>query len=1100
MNHAGGPGSPVATGTGQVMKSTPWGEPAVRAWEEPLTIPTYCVGEPDDAPIFYSGSAYQGAERAVYPYPLLDDLTDIREDRTYRAVYLENQFIKVCVLPEIGGRIFSAVDKTNGYDFFYHQHVIKPALIGMLGAWISGGVEWNVPHHHRATTFMPVDYTVEDHPDGGKTIWIGEIELRHRMRWGIGLTLYPDCSYIEAAISLFNATPFAHSFLFLANSAVHAGEDYQVIFPPRTQLAVSHGKTEFSRWPVSHSVFDGVDYSRGVDVSWWKNHPAPISWFCWESDEDFFGGYDHGRQAGVVHVADHRVVRGKKFWEWGTGPEADLWYRILTETDGPYIEMLAGAYSDNLPDYSWIQPYERKVWKQCWYPLRQIGGIKNANLRAAVNLDVNLDGVASLAFNTTAEHSGARAALEAGGQVLVRETIDIGPGNPYSKEIPLPAGIDPQSLKAVLLDSEGSELIGYTPVRLAESPVPEPIQAPLAPRDIETTEELYLTGLRLEQFHNPMVAPDAYFEEALRRDPGDTRVNTEVGIRLCKRGLFREAEEHLSTALRRLTHNYTSPRNGEAFYYRGVSLEGQGRDDSAFDAYAQAALSASWRAASCYALARLATRKRQLATALEFVEASLHAGGLNLAARDLRAALLRLHGDPRKAARAAREVLSMDPLDFRAANELYLAQLASEEPAEAEQTLRALALRMRGETQSYLETALDYGAAGLWDDAVNLLLRLVYQIGDSTRVHPMVWYYLAHYSARLGKHDEVSYYRRLASQAPADFCFPFRLESIGVLRRAAEANPEDARAPYYLGNLLYDLQPQEAVRAWERARQLDDSFAMVHRNLGLAYFRVEHDLDKALAALEAASALQPDNPRFLYELDLVSEAANLPAAKRLQRLEDNQALVLRRDDLVARQVRLQVLQGRHDDALAILTSRHFHAAEGGGEIRDVWVELHLRRGERFLKQGQPGQALRDFQAARTAPPNLEIAEPYRDPRRAEIEYYTGLAREALEDSAGARQAFERAAAASAPEMPEALYYQALALRKLGRREQADSLCEELIRTGKELEANEGADYFAKFGDKLSGAQRQARAHRLQSLGLQGKGQFEIAGGDIDFPA
>ncbi len=121
----------------------------------------------------------------------------------------------------------------------------------MLGAWISGGVEWNIPHHHRATSFLPVDWAVSENPDGGKTIWVGETELRHRMRWLVGLTLRPGCSALEVSYRIFNGTPFAHSILCWANAAVHANTDYQIIFPPGTRLATFHGKNEFSRWPVS---------------------------------------------------------------------------------------------------------------------------------------------------------------------------------------------------------------------------------------------------------------------------------------------------------------------------------------------------------------------------------------------------------------------------------------------------------------------------------------------------------------------------------------------------------------------------------------------------------------------------------------------------------------------------------------------------------------------------------------------------------------------------------------------------------------------------------------------------------------------------------
>ena len=201
--------------------------------------------------MFYMNESYQGAQKRIYPYALQDHLTHNRIDQTYTALKLENEFVELCVLPELGGRLFSATDKTNDYDFFYRQHVIKPALIGMLGAWISGGVEWCAFHHHRNTTFMPVDYTTVENADGSKTIWFGETERRHRMKWLIGLTLYPDRSYVEATVKFFNRTDQPHSILYWANVAVHVNDDYQVIFPPSVQVATYHSKIDFTYWPIA---------------------------------------------------------------------------------------------------------------------------------------------------------------------------------------------------------------------------------------------------------------------------------------------------------------------------------------------------------------------------------------------------------------------------------------------------------------------------------------------------------------------------------------------------------------------------------------------------------------------------------------------------------------------------------------------------------------------------------------------------------------------------------------------------------------------------------------------------------------------------------
>ena len=497
----------------------------VKIWEEPLTIPTYRIGDPELNPMFYHGRAYQGARGAIYPYPFMDRLTDIREDRTYRAVYLENRYIKVCVLPEIGGRIFSAKDKTNGYDFFYHQHVIKPALIGMLGAWISGGVEWNFPHHHRATAYMPVDYTIEENPGGSKTLWIGELEYRHRMKWIIGLTLYPDKSYLEVSVRLFNRTPFVHSFLYWANVAVHANQNYQVIFPPSTQVATYHGKNQFTQWPISREVLHRVDYTRGVDVSWWKNLPLATSMFAWNCNEDFLAGYDHGKNAGVLHIADHHLFPGKKFWTWGTGGHAQMWEKILTETDGPYLELMVGAYSDNQPDYSWLQPYEVKMFVEYWYPFCNINGVKNANRNAAVNLEIGQKGEVTIGMNTTAVYPNARVMLMSGEECLYEKYTDISPEKPFYRSVNIPTGLSENELNVVLLSSCGEELISYSPVKRDSLPLPEPVKPPPAPEEINSVEELYFNGLRLEQLYNPARDPLPYYWEALKRDPGNFQVN-----------------------------------------------------------------------------------------------------------------------------------------------------------------------------------------------------------------------------------------------------------------------------------------------------------------------------------------------------------------------------------------------------------------------------------------------------------------------------------------------------------------------------------------------------------------------------------------------
>jgi len=1068
------------------------GESFVKIWEESLIIPTYLVGAPDLNPIFYSGRAYQGAKGPVYPYPLLDKLTDIRENKRYKAVCLENKYVKLCVLPEIGGRIFYAIDKTNNYDFFYRQHVIKPALVGMTGAWISGGVEWNFPHHHRATGFMTVDYTLAENSDGSKTIWIGELELRHRMRWIVGLTLYPDKSFIEVTVKLFNRTPFAHSFLYWANVAVHANSEYQVIFPPGTEYATFHGKSQFSHWPVSFEIFNRVDYTSGVDVSWWKNHPGSISFFAWNYKDDFLAGYDHGKEAGVVHVANHHIMPGKKLWTWGTGPKGQMWEKILTETDGPYLELMVGAYSDNQPDYSWIQPYEVKTFKHYWYPLRKIKNVKDANCEAALNLEMTKDNMAKIGINTTSEYKGARVVLKSGDKVLFEQKIDISPEMPFWKEISVPCGLREENLCLTLFSPGNKELISYNPVKKEGSLMPDPVKPPPSPEDIKTIEELYLTGLRLEQFYNPALEPYPYYEEALRRDPADYRVNTALGILFSKRGLFKEAAEKLAWAINRVTKNYTSPKDGEAYYYLGVVLKAQGKDKAACNAFFKASWNQAWFSASCYSLAELACKKGDFLKALDFLNCALSTNSMNTKALNLKAAVLRRLGRAEQAQRMALEVMAFDPLDFWAGNELYLVKSAMGLKKEAKEEIKELKIRMRDSIHSYLEMAVDYGNCGLWDEAIGVLSRFDSSVRKEFGPYPMIFYWLGYFWEEKGEEEQASKYYKLAGKLSSDCCFPFRLESIQVLRSAEKRNPDDARTPYYLGNLLFDIQPEKAVKEWEKSRNLDETFFIVHRNLGLAYARVENNVQKAIASFERAVACNKKDPRLFYELDLLYEAGEISPQKRLKVLEENHQTVIKRNDALSREIALLVQIGKYDRAIDLLESHHFHVWEGGGRIHNIYVDAFLFKGQEYFNTGKYNKALEDFEAALEYPENLEVGKPYRGGRTSQVYYFMGTAHEALANVKKARECYKKSVALKCG-WSEICYYQGLAFRQLGQADEADQMFEGLVRFGKErLKVSPSMDFFAKFGEKQSARIRRANFHYLLGLGHLGKGKYEEA--------
>ena len=1067
-------------------------ESFTKVWEERVVIPTYKIGPADPNPMFYTHESYQGAQKRIYPYALQDNLTDVREDQTYTVLFLENEYVKLSVLPELGGRIFSALDKANNYDFFYRQHVIKPALIGMLGAWISGGVEWCAFHHHRNTTFMPVDYRLAENPNGSKTIWIGQTEHRHRMRWLIGLTVHPGKSYVEATVKFFNRTAVPHSILYWANVAVHANENYQVIFPPSVQVATYHSKIDFTRWPISSGWYRGHDY-KGVDVSWWKNSPVSNSFFAWDLQDDFMGGYDHGKQAGVVHVADHHVVCGAKLWEWGSSSIWDT--KILTDSDGPYAELMVGALSDNQPDYSWIKPYQVKSFKQYWYPISQIGGFKNANLNGAVNLEFKPDNVVVIGFQTTSKHSNAKAILKVNDKIIFEQRTEISPAKPFTTQIAVPAGTKETDMRVWLLGPDGEELIAYQPTEpRADAELPKPVKAPPRPQDVNSIEELYLTGLRVEQINSPSVDPLDYYKEALKREPQDSRCNTMVAIDCIKRGMFELAEEHLRTAIKRLSAEYTRPQNAEAYYYLGVTLRAQEKLDEAIDNLHRATWDYAFQSAAYQQLAELSCSRGQFAQAIEYIDRSLSTNSLNTKALNIKAAILRKLGRPAESEQVARAVLSQDQLDFFAMNELHLAQSDQRLRSGADKTLANMKNKMRGDVQSYLELATDYMNCGLLDDAISVLSRPVEMKMDFAGTYPMVHYYLGYLYERKGNRQRASQCYSRASKMPSDYCFPFRLEGVAVLRAAIKHDPSDAKAHYYLGNLLFDLQPEAALACWEQSKTLDDKFAMAHRNLGWAYYRIKDDVPSAIECYEKAVACNQQDPRLFLELDTVYEAGNVAPERRLAALEKSHEVLAKRGDSLAREIAVLVLTGTYDKAIEYLSTYRFHAREGGGEIHNVYVDAHLLRGLQYMSQSNADKALDHFRKAGEYPENLAVERPKSDRRAAQVACYVGMALEASGQIDQARASYKQAAdQGDTANWPEARFYQALCLGRLGEKERAGKIFDELIESGnKSLAREEQTDFFAKFGEQQRKIARQAAAHFTLGLGFLGKGQAEEA--------
>ncbi len=1055
----------------------------VKVYEKGIDFPTYPIHEPDPNPMFFKGESYQGASKVIYPYPLIDNLSNDRTDKEWLGVFLENEYIKACVTPEIGGKLYWAEDKSNGYNFFYKNNVVKPANIGMLGAWVSGGIEWNVLHHHRASTYMPLPYKMTENADGSKTVWVGETEPRQRMRWIIGLTAFPGKSYLEAEVKIFNRTPHTHSFLYWANVSTHANKDYQVYFPPNADFGVDHSKVSFTHWPVSHEKYRGVDhYASGVDVSRWINHPRPVSIFCHELSDDFMGGYDHGQEVGTVHVANHQVVRGAKLFEWGPSELGKMWDKVLTEKDGPYIEIMVGAWSDNQPDYSWIRPYEVKTHKQYWYPIKDIGGILNANLNGAVNLEVR-DGEAFFGFSVTQEFSEATVVMSIDGKPVFEKQVDVDPANAWTGTAEVPDGTSETDIRVALLNCVGEELVAYQPVKKEyQEKLPPVVRPPGDPADYQSVEELYLAGLRLLQFYNPVLDAEPYFLEALKRDPGNSDVHTIMGKQALMKGEFDKAAGHFRKAIARLSKDYTRPENCEAYYELGQVLKFQESLENAVDTIYRATWDYSFHSPGYHSLAEISTAKGNFLRALEQIDRSLSTNAPDLRARNLKAAIYRHLGNQESAMEVALSVLEEDPLNLRAAHEWFLASAASGNGKAL--LLEDLEAGMTGDHEDYLEIAVDYLNCGLYKDGIKVLERFKEQIAGG-ETDPMVWYYLGFLNERTGNLSEAAVFYDKAASLPTDYCFPFRLESLKVFDAALQSNPDDAKAYYYRGALLYDKQPEAAMKQWQKAVELDPELAIAHRNLGWGYYRAKDDIGKAIDHYEAALAVKKDDPMYYYELDKLYELNGTDPEVRLAMLEPNHGTVMKRNDSFLREIMVLNLNGKYADAVEYLSNHHFHIREGDMKIRDINVNAHLLLGMQYLEESESEKALEQFQLANTFPDNQQVGRTMNDHRIPQIYYYIARAYEAMGKRRSAKEHYRECAGQDIGNSPYA-YYQGLACLQLKEEDRAAAIFNELVADGeKVLEQGVQKDVFAKFGESVSGEAVRSGAHLKIGLGFLG---------------
>ncbi len=1037
----------------------------VKAWEQDVEILTYAPGVPERNPMFLERRVYQGSSGKVYPLPFIDRIATEPVRRSWKALHIENEYLRLMILPEIGGRIHVGYDKTTGYDFFYRQNVIKPALVGLAGPWISGGVEFNWPQHHRPATFMPVSTEIKRATDGSVTIWCSDHDPMQRMKGMHGICLRPGRAALELKVRLYNRTPFMQTFLWWANAATRVHERYQSFFPTDVSFVADHAKRAVTSFPLSAGLYYGVNYGdrarHGVpadeaprqfvpdgsyppnDLSWYANIPVPTSYMVTGTEQDFFGGYDHKANAGVVHVADHHISPGKKQWTWGNHEFGYAWDRNLTDCDCPYIELMAGVYTDNQPDFSYLAPWETKTFTQNWYPIHAIGAPIAGNTDAALSVGTEHETL-RIGVCVTAPIEDATIVLKIDGTETARWKRSITVADPVLIETTHAHG-DDQSDIAVSIYAGSRLLIEFDSAQIQPASPPVVAKVPRAPEDIESIEELYLTGLHLEQYRHATRMPETYWAEGLRRDPNESRIRNAMGLWHLRRGEFEQAVQHFQAAIARLTSLNSNPRDGEVYYNMGLALRFQGQNKEAYDAFYKATWNAAWRAAAHFALAECDASNQNWTPAVDHLQRSLRADSDNLNARNLLSIAFRKSGNTDAADRALDEILELDPLDITARWQKGIPLVTGQE---------------------CLDLAFDLIRAGLHDEACIALQTADLNTQDGSA--PMILFTLAYVQEKLGVSIALQTLDR-AAKSSVDYCFPSRLEEIVVLEWALAKSSEMWMPCYLLGNLFYDRRRyEEAIQHWEISAQENPSFATVHRNLGIALFNIRQDPARALKSFETAFAANPHDARVLYERDQLWKRTGRSPQERLDELARYPMLVEMRDELSVEVATLLNQLDRPGEALDLLLGRHFQPWEGGeGLVLAQYVRAQLLLGRRSLEQSDFANARNHFLAALQPPKNLSEAK-HLLANQSDIYFWLGESFHLSADDENARTWWLRAARQkgdfqqmSVQDVSDMTFWTGVALRCLGREGESTALFTRIYDYSLELEGTEPKiDYFA----------------------------------------
>src|SRR6266850_218977 len=811
-----------------VASATPI-EGQVRVWEGVLNLPAYEEGAPDPNPSFDQFAV----GRFSYPYTLRKQITDQRAEHGWRAIYLENEYLKCSVLPDLGGHVYTCIDKISGQPMFYANPSIKKARIGYRGAWAAFGVEFNFPVSHNWVSMSPVDFAYASHEDGSASVTVGNIDRVYGMEWSVELTLRPGSTVLEQRVALRNRSDVRHRFYWWNNAAVQVWDDSRIQYPMR--FAAAHGFTEVQNWPID---------SEGKDLSVIHNQTdGPVSLFVHGSRENSMGVWNPRSSTGTVHFADYGELPAKKIWSWGVDAEGLDWRKALSDNNSAYVELQAGLFR-NQETYAFLEPRQGLAFTEYWMPVRETGGISRANLAGVVHLR-RRDTTLVVSLNVNRKVPDAAIQISDGTTPLLEEKGDLVPERTWQKEIRIPdAG---RKISFELKDKQGGLLLRQTEGEYDWAPESEIKVGPqvnhVMPEEVHRTEDDWLQLGKTEELDGNNLLAAQIYETALTKFPVSFELMKAAGRLDAALNRFESAVTRLAAAHERNT------TDDEISYYLGIAYEGTARRTEAMDSYHEAIRLPSYRAAAALRLGELQAREGALPEAKDYLAQSLRSAADDIRAAEEFEAVSRAMGAA-DADTIAREQVARFPLSDFLREELRIPNVG----------------HLAADPYRVLSVASEYARLGQYRRAVEVLSREYPPVhadqsepgAVSPQNHPLVVYFRGYCREKLGERGNDDYLR--ASRLSTLYVFPSTVEDQQALKAAIKANQSDATAHYLLGTWYFARgMVDPALSEWRQAITVNPKIPSLGASIGLALLHNKREFANALSAFEAGIKNDPSN-------------------------------------------------------------------------------------------------------------------------------------------------------------------------------------------------------------------------------------------------